>query len=114
MKLSRFGIYTCGRVCAFIASWGMLRAYPASVRITITTVVKLRIGIFTSPHTEPRESPSPHGTAAGVSCGSGDIGEAGHYEQLALDDTPHIASRLQNLAEPDTVVPTKNRWHMSS
>ena len=56
MKLSRFGIYTCGRVCAFIASWGMLRAYPASVRITITTVVKLRIGIFTSPHTEPREA----------------------------------------------------------
>ena len=34
----------------------------------------------------------------------GDIGEAGHYEQLALGDTPHIASRLQHLAEPDTVV----------
>jgi predicted ATPase/class 3 adenylate cyclase len=34
----------------------------------------------------------------------GDIGEAGHYEPLALGDTPHIASRLQHLAEPDTVV----------
>ena len=32
------------------------------------------------------------------------MGGGGHQEQLALGDTPNIASRIQGLAEPDTVL----------
>ena len=34
----------------------------------------------------------------------GEIGGGGHQEQLALGETPNIASRIQGMAEPDTVV----------
>ncbi len=34
----------------------------------------------------------------------GEMGGAGHQEQLALGETPNLASRLQGFAEPDTVV----------
>jgi predicted ATPase/class 3 adenylate cyclase len=34
----------------------------------------------------------------------GEIGGAGRQEQLALGETPNIATRLQGLAQPDTVV----------
>jgi class 3 adenylate cyclase/predicted ATPase len=34
----------------------------------------------------------------------GEMGGGGHHEQLALGDTPNIASRLLGLAQPDTVV----------
>jgi class 3 adenylate cyclase/predicted ATPase len=34
----------------------------------------------------------------------GEMGGGGRYEQLALGDTPNVASRLQGLAAPDTVV----------
>lgn len=34
----------------------------------------------------------------------GEMGGGGHQEQLALGDTPNVASRLQGLAAPDTVV----------
>jgi class 3 adenylate cyclase len=34
----------------------------------------------------------------------GDIGSGNQRERLALGDTPNLAARLQNLAEPDTVV----------
>jgi class 3 adenylate cyclase/predicted ATPase len=33
----------------------------------------------------------------------GEMGGGGHQEQLALGETPNVASRLQGLAEPDTV-----------
>jgi class 3 adenylate cyclase len=33
----------------------------------------------------------------------GEMGGGGHQEQLALGETPNIASRLQGLAEPDTI-----------
>ena len=34
----------------------------------------------------------------------GEVGGIGHREQLALGETPNIAARVQNLAEPNTVV----------
>ena len=34
----------------------------------------------------------------------GEMGSGGHQEHLALGDTPNIASRLQGLAAPDTVL----------
>jgi class 3 adenylate cyclase/predicted ATPase len=33
----------------------------------------------------------------------GDMGEAGHQEQLALGETPNIAARIQGLAQPHTL-----------
>src|SRR5262249_36400069 len=45
----------------------------------------------------------------------GDIGGGGRQEQLALGDTPNVASRIQGLATPDTVLisadmPTPTAW----
>jgi len=34
----------------------------------------------------------------------GEMGGGGRHEQLALGETPNIAARLEDLAEPDTVV----------
>src|SRR5215831_15012917 len=42
----------------------------------------------------------------------GEIGGAGRQEQLALEDTPNIAARLQGLATPDTAVISDATWRL--
>jgi AAA ATPase domain/Adenylate and Guanylate cyclase catalytic domain len=42
----------------------------------------------------------------------GEMGSSGHQEQLALGDTPNIASRLQSLAAPDTVAISAATFHL--
>jgi class 3 adenylate cyclase/predicted ATPase len=42
----------------------------------------------------------------------GEMGGGGRQERLALGDTPHIASRLQGLATPDTIVISAATFHL--
>jgi class 3 adenylate cyclase len=43
----------------------------------------------------------------------GEMGEAGRQEQLALGETPNIASRIQGLAEPDTVAISEATYRLT-
>jgi class 3 adenylate cyclase len=42
----------------------------------------------------------------------GEMGGEGRQEQLALGETPNIASRIQGLAEPDTVVISADTYRL--
>ena len=42
----------------------------------------------------------------------GEMGSGGHSEQLALGDTPNIASRLQGLAAPDTMTMSEATYRL--
>jgi hypothetical protein len=42
----------------------------------------------------------------------GEVGTPGRVEQLAVGATPNIASRLQGLAAPDTVVVSAETYHL--
>jgi predicted ATPase len=42
----------------------------------------------------------------------GDMGGRGHQEQLALGETPNIASRIQDMAAPDTVLVSADTYRL--
>src|SRR5262245_54403692 len=42
----------------------------------------------------------------------GDMGGAGRQEQLALGEVPNVCSRIQGLAEPNTVAISEATWHL--
>jgi class 3 adenylate cyclase/predicted ATPase len=42
----------------------------------------------------------------------GEMGDGGHHAQLAMGSTPNVASRLQSLAAPNTVVVSDATWHL--
>src|SRR6266446_2844491 len=42
----------------------------------------------------------------------GEMGEAGRQEQLALGEVPNVASRIQSLAEPNTIIISPDTYRL--
>jgi len=79
------------------AGLGMLRAMdPLNTRLTLSPEdwLAVRLGIHT-------------GLVV-----IGEVGEGARHEPLALGETPNLASRLQGLAAPNTLVISAATWHL--
>lgn len=82
--------------------------YPAAHEDDAARAVRTGLDIVEAMQKATRlPTPHPVQVRIGMHTGQvvvGEVGGRGHREQLALGETPNIAARIQNLAEPNTVV----------
>ena len=85
--------------------------YPAAHEDDAQRAVRTGLGIIDAMQALNQQFAPAHGVQLAVRIGIhtglvviGDIGAGERQEQLALGETPNLAARLQELAEPDTVV----------
>jgi TOMM system kinase/cyclase fusion protein len=85
--------------------------YPKAHEDDAHRAVRAALGIIDAMGTLNSDLVSEHGVQLAVRLGIhtgpvvvGEMGGGGRHEQLALGETPNIASRLEGIAEPNTVV----------
>jgi TOMM system kinase/cyclase fusion protein len=85
--------------------------YPAAHEDDAQRAVRTGLGILDAIRTLNQQLAQSHDIQLAVRMGIhtglvviGDIGAGVRHEQLALGEAPNVASRIQGLAEPDTVV----------
>ena len=87
-----------------LAYFGWPRAHEDDAERAVRAGLAARAAtaILTTPHGEPLAARI--GIATGLVVVGDLVGEGAAQEELVIGETPNLASRLQNLAEPNTVV----------
>jgi class 3 adenylate cyclase len=93
--------------------------YPHAHEDTVQRAVRSGLGMVEAMGTLNMRLEQAHGVRLAVRLGIhtglvvvGEIGSGGRQEQLAIEETPNIAARLQGLAAPDMVVISAATAHL--
>ena len=94
--------------------------YPAAHEDDAQRAVRTGLGIIDEMRTLNQRLKRVHGIELAVRVGThtglvviGDIGTGARQEQLALGETPNIAARIQDVAEPSTLVMSAETYRLT-